>query len=87
MEAVAKLFGGKATDCAKAHCVVAAQDFTQADPVSVHRLIAWVDANCPYMGDEEIRAMPDPQFQGVDWLSVRPRLRTAPRIVRPGPID
>jgi hypothetical protein len=42
---------------------------------------------CPYRGDEEIRAIPDPEFQGVDWLAIRPRIQTAPRIVRPGPVD
>ncbi|MFH1267932.1 MAG: glycoside hydrolase family 172 protein, partial [Planctomycetota bacterium] len=26
-------------------------------------------------------------FQGVDWLSVRPKIKNAPRIVRPGPMD
>jgi hypothetical protein len=34
-----------------------------------------------------IRQMDDPEFQGVDWLSVRPRIKTAPRILRPGPVD
>ena len=29
----------------------------------------------------------DPVFQGVDWLSIRPKIKTAPRIVRPGPVD
>ena len=38
-------------------------------------------------GDEEIRELTDPVFQGVEWLSVRPRIRTAPRVVRPGPVD
>ena len=59
----------------------------KVDPVSLRRLIAWVDAMCPYRGDAEVRAIADPVFQGVDWLSVRPRIRTAPRIVRPGPVD
>jgi hypothetical protein len=59
----------------------------KVDPISLQRLIAWVDAMCPYMGDEEIRQMDDPVFQGVDWLSIRPRIKTAPRIVRPGPVD
>jgi hypothetical protein len=57
------------------------------DPVSLQRLILWVDAMCPNLGDEEVRRIPDPEFQGVDWLSVRPRIQTAPRIVRPGPVD
>jgi hypothetical protein len=59
----------------------------KVDPVSLLRLIAWVDAMCPYFGEEEIREIPDPDFQGVDWLSIRPRIATAPRIVRPGPVD
>jgi len=59
----------------------------KVDEVSRQRLIAWIDAMCPYCGEEEIRAIPDPQFQGVDWLSIRPRIHSAPRIVRPGPVD
>ncbi len=59
----------------------------KVDAVSLLRLICWVDAMCPFYGEEEIRAEPDPGFQGVDWLAVRPRLKTAPRIVRPGPVD
>ncbi len=59
----------------------------KVDAVSLQRLIAWVDAMCPYLGDEEVREIPDPVFQGVDWLAVRPRIKTAPRIVRPGPVE
>jgi hypothetical protein len=59
----------------------------KVDEVSRQKLIAWVDAMCPYMGDEEIRQIDDPVFPGIDWLSVRPRVRTAPRIIRPGPVD
>ena len=55
--------------------------------LNLQRLIAWVDAMCPYYGDEEVRAIPDPVFQGVDWLAIRPRIRTAPRPVRPGPVE
>ena len=58
----------------------------KVDEVSRLRLIAWVDAMCPYMGDEEVRQIPDPVFQGVDWLAVRPRIATAPNIARPGPV-
>lgn len=57
------------------------------DEISRQRLIAWVDAMCPYLGDEEVRAIPDPEFQGVDWLAIRPRIETAPIITRPGPLD
>ena len=59
----------------------------KVDEVSLQRLIVWVDAMCPYLGDEEIRQIPDPVFQGVDWLAVRPKIATAPRITRPGPVD
>ncbi len=59
----------------------------KVDEVSRQRLIAWVDAMCPYLGDEEVRQEPDPVFQGVEWLAIRPRIRTAPRIIRPGPVD
>jgi hypothetical protein len=59
----------------------------KVDPVSLQRLIVWVDAMCPYFGAEEIRQLPDPEFQGVDWLAIRPKIATAPTIVRPGPMD
>ncbi len=59
----------------------------KVDPLSLQRLIAWVDTMCPYLGDEEIRQIPDPVFQGVEWLAIRPRIATAPTIVRPGPVD
>jgi len=59
----------------------------KVDEISRRRLIAWVDAICPYRGDEEVRQIPDPDFQGIDWLAIRPRIATAPRIVRPGPVD
>jgi len=59
----------------------------KVDEVSRRKLIAWIDTMCPYRGDEEVRQIPDPVFQGVDWLAVRPLIETAPRIVRPGPVD
>lgn len=59
----------------------------KVDEVERLRLIAWVDAMTPYLGEEEIRQMPDPEFQGIDWLALRPRLQTAPEITRPGPVD
>ena len=46
-------------------------------------LIAWVDASCPYRGDEEVREVPDPTFMGIAELPVRPRCKTAPIIARP----
>jgi len=55
----------------------------KADPESVHRLIAWIDACCPFMGEEEVRAVDDPDFAGIDLLPVRPRVKTAPVVDRP----
>jgi hypothetical protein len=55
----------------------------QADPADLHRLIAWVDACCPYLGEEEIRALGDPDFPGIERLPIRPRVATAPVIARP----
>jgi hypothetical protein len=59
----------------------------RVDDLSLLRLIVWVDAMCPYVGDDEIRQIPDPIFQGVEWLAVRPKVANAPRINRPGPVD
>ena len=59
----------------------------KVDPVDLRRLILWVDTMCPYRGAEEVRAIPDPDFQGIDWLSIRPRVKTAPRVIRPGPLE
>jgi hypothetical protein len=55
----------------------------RVDPLSLHRLAAWVDANCPFMGDEELRALGDPDFPGIEKLPIRPRVKTAPVIERP----
>jgi len=57
----------------------------KVDPYSLLRLILWVDTMCPYLSDEEIRAEDDPQFQGCEWLAIKPRLKTAPVVIRPGP--
>ena len=59
----------------------------RVDPLSLQRLILWVDTMCPYLGEEEVRAIADPVFQGVDWLAIRPRIQSAPVVVRPGPVD
>ncbi len=59
----------------------------KVDPISVQKLIAWIDAMCPYMGDEEVREIPDPEFQGVEWLAIRPLIKNAPIITRPGPVN
>lgn len=55
----------------------------KVDPVSLRQLIGWVDANCPYRGQQEIRAIPDPEFAGIESLPIRPRTKTAPQILRP----
>jgi hypothetical protein len=55
----------------------------KADPLSLHRLIAWVDACCPYMGEKEVREVGDPEFPGIERLPIRPRVATAPVIDRP----
>lgn len=59
----------------------------KVDPVSLRKLIAWIDTMCPYRGDEEVRQIEDPDFQGIDWLSIRPEVKNAPTIIRPGPVD
>ncbi|MDR2863807.1 MAG: hypothetical protein LBV54_08080, partial [Puniceicoccales bacterium] len=59
----------------------------KADPLTLSRVIHWVDAMAPYHGAEELRKMEDPIFQGKDWLSQRPRISTAPIVQRPGPFD
>ncbi|GHT17264.1 hypothetical protein FACS1894189_2830 [Planctomycetales bacterium] len=52
--------------------------------VDRERLIAWVDANGPYLGDEEIRNdMFDPDSWAVNNVPpIRPRVATAPKINR-----
>ncbi|MCP4453639.1 MAG: hypothetical protein GY809_19435, partial [Planctomycetes bacterium] len=63
------------------------------DNESLRRLIGWVDAAGPYLGDEEIRHMPDPVHRAefkypynasysLPLPVVKPRLKTAPRINR-----
>ena len=55
----------------------------KVEGVDLQKLIAWVDANCPFRGDEEIRALPDPDFAGIENLPVRPQVKSAPIIARP----
>ena len=55
----------------------------KVDPVSLRQLVAWVDANCPYRGDDDVRALPDPSFAGIELLPIPPRIKTAPHIARP----
>ena len=59
----------------------------KVDEVSRRKLIAWVDTMCPYRGDEEVRQIDDPRFQGIDWLAIRPQIKNAPVVIRPGPLD
>jgi hypothetical protein len=47
------------------------------------RLIAWVDSNCVYRGDEEVRQIPDPDIGG---FPIPPKIRTAPVIDRLQPV-
>ncbi|MDO4629898.1 MAG: hypothetical protein Q4C70_12000 [Planctomycetia bacterium] len=47
------------------------------------RLIAWVDCNGPYLGDEEVRSMFDPSSVALVTVPpIRPRIRSAPVINR-----
>jgi hypothetical protein len=55
----------------------------KVDALGLRKLIAWVDTNCPYRGEEDIRAIPDPTFAGIEHLPIRPRVKTAPIIERP----
>ena len=55
----------------------------RVDPASLRQLIGWVDANCPYRGEDDIRAIPDPSFVGVEMLPIRPQCKTAPLVHRP----
>ena len=49
----------------------------------LQRLIAWVDCNCVYRGDEEVRQIPDPPSQG---FPVPVKTCTAPVIDRLQPV-
>ena len=46
------------------------------------RLIAWVDCNCVYRGEEEVRQIPDPDESSFGGWTVPPKTRTAPVIDR-----
>ena len=52
----------------------------------LQRLIAWVDCNCVYRGDEEVRAIPDPEPAVAAGFPVPVKTRTAPHIDRRQPI-
>ena len=51
------------------------------------RLIAWVDCNCVYRGDEEVRQIPDPPAKVAARFPVPVKVRTAPRIRRLQPVN
>jgi len=57
----------------------------QVDAWEVRRFLS--DAEIAKMqiheGEEEIRALGDPDFPGIEKLPIRPRVATAPRIERP----
>ena len=53
------------------------------DPDSLRMLIGWVDANCPYRNDEDVREIADPNFAGIERLPIRPLCKNAPIIERP----
>lgn len=51
------------------------------------KLIAWVDCNCVYRGDEEVRMLPDPEPQIADRFPVPVKIKTAPVINRLDPVS
>jgi hypothetical protein len=53
----------------------------------LQRLIAWVDCNCVYRGDEEVRQIPDPPPEIAKRFPVPVKTRTAPQIERLQPIN
>jgi hypothetical protein len=50
----------------------------RVDPVSLHRLIAWVDSCGVSLGEEDLRAQGVPDFPGIDRMPIRPRVANAP---------
>ncbi len=52
----------------------------------LQRLIAWVDCNCVYRGDEEVRQIPDPPPEIAARFPVPVKTRTAPKIERLQPV-
>ena len=53
----------------------------------LRRLIAWVDCNCVYRGDEEVRKLPDPPPNVAGRFPVPVKIRTAPIISRLHPVN
>jgi len=52
----------------------------------LRRLIAWVDSNCVYRGDEEVREIPDADAGVAKRFAVAPKTCTAPIINRLSPV-
>ena len=52
------------------------------DPLSLRKLTAWVDALSPYLGAEEVYAMPDTDPAGYTHMPYPPRIQTAPKVNR-----
>lgn len=52
----------------------------------LQRLMAWVDCNCVYRGDEEVRQIPDPPPEVANRFPVPVKTRTAPVISRLHPV-
>jgi len=52
----------------------------------LERLIAWVDCNCVYRGDEEVRQIPDPPPEVAKHYPLPLKTRTAPLIKRLQPV-
>jgi hypothetical protein len=48
----------------------------------LQRLMAWVDCNCVYRGDEEVRQIPDPPPNIANRFPVPVKTKTAPVISR-----
>jgi len=55
----------------------------KVDAESLHRVMTWVDATGPFCGEEEIRQIDDPNFEGIELLPIRPKVKTAPVVIRP----
>lgn len=55
----------------------------KVDAESLYRVMTWVDATGPFCGEEEIRQIDDPDFIGIELLPIRPRVKTAPVVIRP----
>lgn len=50
------------------------------------RLSVWVDCNCVYRGDEEVRQIPDPDPKAYRHWTVPPKTHSAPNIDRMQPV-